>query len=85
MEETKATHCSILAWRIPSTEEPGGLYSPCGHKESDTTEVTYHAHMDGLRDSHQSEVSEREKQTLYINAYMWNLKKKLADKILCTK
>ena len=28
-----------------------------------------------LRDSHQSEVSEREKQTLYINAYMWNLKK----------
>ena len=43
--------------------------------ESDTTEVTYHAHMDGLRDSHQSEVSEREKQTLYINAYMWNLKK----------
>ena len=26
-----ATHSSILAWRIPWTEEPGG-YSPWGHK-----------------------------------------------------
>ena len=28
------THSSILAWRIPRTEEPGG-YSPWGRKESD--------------------------------------------------
>ena len=33
-----ATHSSILAWRIPWTEEPGGLYLPRGHKELDTTE-----------------------------------------------
>ena len=32
-----ATHSSILAWRIPWTEEPGGLHS-WGRKESDTTE-----------------------------------------------
>ena len=25
LEEGTATHCSILAWRIPWTEEPGGL------------------------------------------------------------
>ena len=25
MEKGMATHCSILAWRIPWTEEPGGL------------------------------------------------------------
>ena len=25
LEEEMATHCSILAWRIPWTEEPGGL------------------------------------------------------------
>ena len=31
------THSSILAWRIPWTEEPGGLQSR-GLKESDTTE-----------------------------------------------
>ena len=30
-----ATHSSIIAWRIPWTEEPGGLYSPWGRKESD--------------------------------------------------
>ena len=27
-----ATHSSLLAWRIPWTEEPGGLHSPWGHK-----------------------------------------------------
>ena len=32
-----ATHSSILAWKIPWTEEPGG-YSPWDLKELDTTE-----------------------------------------------
>ena len=27
LEEATATHFSILAWRIPWTEEPGGLQS----------------------------------------------------------
>ena len=27
LEECMKTHCSILAWRIPWTEEPGGLQS----------------------------------------------------------
>ena len=38
LEKGMATHCSILAWRIPWTEEPGRLYSLWGHKESDRTE-----------------------------------------------
>ena len=33
LEKAMATHSSILAWRIPWTEEPGG-YRPWGHKES---------------------------------------------------
>ena len=37
LEAEMATHSSILAWEIPWTEEPGKLYSPWGHKESDTT------------------------------------------------
>ena len=37
LEEGTATHSSILTWRIPQTEEPGG-YSPWGRTESDTTE-----------------------------------------------
>ena len=27
VEKEMATHFSILAWRIPQTEEPGGLWS----------------------------------------------------------
>ena len=36
IEKDMATHSSILAWRIPWTEEPGRLPS-MGHKELDTT------------------------------------------------
>ena len=39
LEEGRATHSSILAWRIPWTEEPGGLES-IGSQEQDTTETT---------------------------------------------
>ena len=38
-----ATHSSILAWRIPWTEEPG-WHSPQGHKETDMTEQLSTAH-----------------------------------------
>ena len=37
LEKEMATPSSILAWEIAWTEEPG-VYSPWGHKESDTTE-----------------------------------------------
>ena len=39
LEEGMATHSSILAWRIPWAEEPGGLRS-MGHTDLDTTKVT---------------------------------------------
>ena len=35
LEEEMATHSSILAWRIPWTEESGGLQSDGVAKESD--------------------------------------------------
>ena len=37
LEESMATYSSILAWRIPWTEEPGELQS-IGLQELDTTE-----------------------------------------------
>ena len=62
LEEGMATHCSILAWRIPWTEEPGGIwvflpgeshgqrslvgYGPWGHKELDTTEAPEYPHRE---------------------------------------
>ena len=44
LEEGVATHSSILAWRIPWMEEPGGL-SPKDSKEQDTNEATEHTHV----------------------------------------
>ena len=38
-----ATHCSILTWRMPWTEHPGGL-QPVGLEESDTTWPLNHHH-----------------------------------------
>ena len=38
LKKAQTTHSSILANRTPWTEEPGGLYSPWGRKEWDTTE-----------------------------------------------
>ena len=40
LEEGMATHSSILAWRIPWTEEPGRLHTVHRVAESDTTEAT---------------------------------------------
>ena len=33
LEKGMATHSSILAWRIPGTEESGRLYSPWGQSQ----------------------------------------------------
>ena len=43
LEKEMATHSSILAWKIPWTEEPG-RYSPWGRKESDMT-LRLHLHF----------------------------------------
>ena len=32
MEKEMATHSSVIAWRIPGTEEPGGLPSMGSHR-----------------------------------------------------
>ena len=37
LEKEIATHSSILVWEIPWTEEPSGLHSFWGLKESDMT------------------------------------------------
>ena len=45
LEEGLAAHSGILAWRIPWTEEPGGLQS----MGLDKTEPTEHAPIHYLR------------------------------------
>ena len=45
LEEEMAPHSSILAWRIPWTEEPGGLQFTGSQKSQTWTKVTQHAYM----------------------------------------
>ena len=64
MEKEMTTHSSILAWRIPWTEEPGGLHrgklSPWGSKELDTTEqLNTHIHTHTLLSLKLSTLSHR--------------------------
>ena len=47
--EGNATHSSILAWRIPWTEEPGRLQST-GHKKSGMPEQI--THMSKMNTNH---------------------------------
>jgi len=42
-----ATHSSILAWRIPWTEEPGGLQSMGSQKS--WTQLSTHTHTKALK------------------------------------
>ena len=47
LEEEMATHSSILAWKIPWTEEPGGLQSTGSQRVGH--DWSYLAHMHVLR------------------------------------
>ena len=50
LEKGMANHSSILAWKIPWMEEPGGLHGLCvlGHKESDTEQLHFNSIVPSL-------------------------------------
>ena len=43
LEEGRATHSSTLAWRIPWTEEPGGLRAIGSQSETHLKQLSTHA------------------------------------------
>ena len=43
LEEDMATHSSVLAWRVPRTEEPGGLQTMRSQKSQ--TRLSVHTCM----------------------------------------
>ena len=45
MEKDMATHSSILAWRIPWTEEPGGLQSMGSQRVRHDQVTNTHKHL----------------------------------------
>ena len=57
LEEERATHSSILSWRIPWTEEPGRLQSLCSNTDANT-------------DDHTEWFQVRQRKTLHDTIYM---------------
>ena len=44
LEKGMATHSSILAWKIPWTEEPGGLPSVASQSQTQLKRLSMHVH-----------------------------------------
>ena len=63
LEEGMATHSSVLAQRIPWTEEPGGPQSM--GSQSQTREVTQHACILNMRALMTEEVEEKRKVDVF--------------------
>ena len=58
LEESKATHSSILAWEIPWTEEPGGLQSMQSQSWTRLKLLGAHAQREVAQDSGHDAASE---------------------------
>ena len=85
LEKGMATHCSVLAWRIPGTGEPGGLPSIGSHRVGhDCSDLAAAAgKLFSFRKF--SSLSQIERNNIIDIIYMWNLKKKMAQRNLFTK
>ena len=73
LEKGMATHSSILAWRIPWTEEPGGLQS-MRLQRIDMTELLTHTYTHTYTHTHTVDWEEisRESRSLFGNkATQW--------------
>ena len=71
LKKGMATHSSVLAWRIPWTEEPGGPQS-MGHKAWDMTEQLTHTRSNGT--CWQIANLNKKKKELYSKRpYFWHL------------
>ena len=64
-----ATHSSILAWKIPWTEEPGEWTTVHGPAESDMTEHLNILHLWGLVQSENAEDKKQGEVSLKVQKY----------------
>ena len=76
LEKEMATHSSVLAWRIPGTGEPGGLPSMGSHRVGhDWSDLA--AAGEPRTCYTEWNKSERGRQMLYINTYMYMESRKM--------
>ena len=61
LEEEMATHSSVLAWRIPGTEEPGGLPSMGSQSQTRLKRLSSRGTLTGTYE-HTTALSEKNKE-----------------------
>ena len=71
LKEEVATHSSILAWRIPWTEEPGGLESIRSQRVGHDKQLSTHTHTNFL-----SQKNVAQSLDVYINRALKKTQKK---------
>ena len=68
-EKALAPHSSTLAWRIPWTEEPGGLQST--ELQTDTTEASQHARISTYYSFFSEYISRLSMKILFKGTYLY--------------
>ena len=75
LEEEMASHSSILAWKIPWTEEPGRLQFMGSQRIGHNWVTNTFFFLSNFRWNK----SDREREILYVITYMWTLKSKTKE------
>ena len=66
LEEGLTTHSNILAWRIPWTEEAGGLESIEPHSQTQVKQLSMHTQCSGGNRVLEAEIPKFESQIHYL-------------------
>ena len=70
LEKAMAPHSSTLAWKIPWTEEPGGLQTWLYHLASSSLQITTHRTNPSVISSHYLGLYSPQRTFLYIYALL---------------
>ena len=84
LEEGVATHSSILAWRIPWTEEPGGLQSMGSQRVGHDWDDTAHVYIQLVCVSVQRKLTQHCKATVCVRVLVTKSRPTLSDLINCS-
>ena len=73
LEKAMASHSSALAWKIPWTEEPGGLQSTGSRSQTRLSNFTFTFHSHALKEmaTHSSVPGESQGQKSLVGCHLW--------------
>ena len=84
-EEGMATHSSILAWRIPWTEEPGGPMDRVANSQTQLNDEHFHSQECSACVSSLSPFTERGRAWVCLPQFTWESGLTLATRLVNTE